>query len=175
MLTHWNKILSTDCMVVKVNDKFVYPIFRVGSTSIIDSASEFYTNHEIGKLEKILVLLRNPEERFVSGLNEYCLQNKLDVHSALQMADKGELIDRHFAPQYIWLLHLSKFYRGAVVLLPFEHITKLTHLHKRSFVPSRIQVKPLERFVDMDRELMNMVGQTVMLRQLVKGYKDVLS
>tara|TARA_A100001015_G_scaffold312668_1_gene418294 strand:- start:677 stop:1204 length:528 start_codon:yes stop_codon:yes gene_type:complete len=175
MLTHWNKILTADCKVVKVKDKLVYPIFRVGSTSIIDSASEIYTNNEISGLDNILVLLRNPEDRFVSGLNEYCLQNKLDIHTALQMVDAGELMDRHFAPQYIWLLHLSKYHDGSVTLLPFDHIKKLTDLHKRDTVLSRIQVKPLERFVEVDRKLMSVVGQTVMLKPLVKRYKDVLS
>jgi hypothetical protein len=169
MLTHWNKLLTTKCTVVKVKGKLVYPIFRVGSTSIISSASEVYTDHEIGNLENII------EERFISGLNEYCLQNKLDVHTALQMADRGELVDRHFAPQYIWLLHLSRFYNGSVTLLPFEHIKKLTDLHKRDTIPARIQISPLEKFVEIDRDLMTMVGQTSKLETLVKRFKHVLS
>ena len=175
MLTHWNKLLTTDCTVVKIKEAMVYPIFRVGSTSIMASANEVYTNNDINGIDNILVLLRDPAERFVSGLNEYCLQNKLEIHTALQMVDKGELMDRHFAPQYIWLLHLSRFHSGSVTLLPFEHIKKLTNLHRRDTIPSRIQIRPLEKFVEIDRELVTMVGQTLKLETLVKRFKHVLS
>lgn len=175
MLTHWNKILSTDCKVVKIKDQIIYPIFRVGSTSIFKAAGEVYTNQEIKELNNMLVLIRNPEERFVSGLNEYCLQNNLDINTARNMVDKGKLIDRHFAPQYVWLLHLSKFYNGPITLLPFEHIKKITDIHMRKTVKSRIQVKPLKKFVNVDHELMTKIGQTLMLEPLVRRYKDVLS
>jgi len=175
MLIHWNKILNTDCKVVRIKDQLVYPIFRVGSTSLVHSASEIYTNHEINGLKNIIILLRSPEERFVSGLNEYCQQNKIDVDTAWRMAGRGELIDRHFAPQYMWLLHLSKYHDGSITLLPFGYIKNLTNMHMRRTVESRTQVTPLEKFVEVDRQLMTLVGQTMMLKPLVKRYKDVLS
>ncbi len=175
MLTHWNKLLTADCKVVKVKDKFVYPIFRVGSTSILHSANETYVNEEIAKCDNILILLRDPGERFVSGLNEFCLQNKLDVNDTWQTVKQGKLIDRHFAPQYIWLLHLSKFYNGKVTLMSFDHIKNITQTHKRKKVKPRIHVNPLQKFVEIDKLLINLTGQTLQLRPLIKRFKNVLS
>lgn len=175
MLTHWNKILTTDCKVVKVKDKIVYPIFRVGSTSLLHSANEAYVNEEIANCENIMILLREPGERFVSGLNEFCLQNKLDVNNAWQKVKEGKLIDRHFAPQYIWLLHLSKFYNGKVTLMPFDHIKNITHKHMRKKVKSRIHVDPLKEFIEVDQLLLDLTGQTLQLRPLIKRFKNVLS
>ena len=79
MLTHWNRLLNTDCTVIDIGSHTVYPIFRVGYTSLMSDADQTYTNRQISKCEHIDILIRNPIDRFVSGVNEYCRQNSLDV------------------------------------------------------------------------------------------------
>lgn len=174
MLTHWNKLFNTDCTVINIGPHTVYPIFRVGYTSLMADADQTHINGQISKCEKIDILLRDPRDRFVSGLNEYCRQNKLDIEKTWQLIDQGKLIDRHFAPQYLWLLHLNKFYKGIVTLKPFDQINKITQQHLRAN-ESHQQVKPIDRFVNVDLSLMADLHKTVLLTDIIRKHKNVLS
>ena len=106
MLKHWSKILTRDCTVVKVGRFTVYPIHRVGFTSLMYDADTTYSNKKISDLQHIDVLFRDPEARFISGVNEYARQNRLNVHSVYQQVKNNELVDSHFIPQYIWAFPL---------------------------------------------------------------------
>jgi hypothetical protein len=178
MFKHSKKLLQTDCVVVSVNDHTVYPIFRVGSTSLFDSADKKFTNKEISQLENITVLLRDPEERFVSGLNKYCWQHALDVDAVWNQVAKGNLIDRHFAPQYIWLVHLGVFYKGKVSLRPFSEIDQITDQHFISVKDrnrKKQQVPAPKSFVNVDKRLFKYLNKEIVLPDLLKEFKDGLS
>ena len=47
MLTHWNKLLTTDCEVVKIKNEYIYPIFKNGSTALRNNAEKVYKNNEL--------------------------------------------------------------------------------------------------------------------------------
>ena len=174
MLTHWNKLFNTDCTVVDIGRHTVYPIFRVGYTSLIADADQTYTNEQISKCEHIDILIRDPRDRFVSGVNEYCRHNNRDVKETRKLIQQGKLVDRHFAPQYLWLLHLYKFYKGTVTLEPFEYIREITQQHRRAN-ESHQQVEPIDLFVNVDLDLMNDLHETVLLGDLIRKHKNVLS
>lgn len=178
MFKHWQKLLQTDCVVASVNGNIVYPIFRVGSTSLLESADARFVNKEISQLEHISVFLREPEERFVSGLNKYCWQHSLDINSAWNDVSEGKLIDRHFAPQYIWLTHLSLFYKGKVLLRPFSEIKEITDRHFISVADrgrKKTQVPIIHSFVDIDKRLLKYLKNEIVLPDLLKEFKNVLS
>jgi len=174
MLTHWNKLLNTDCIVVEVGPHTVYPIFRVGQTSLMTVCDKKYVNTEIGKCKHIDVMIRDPEVRFVSGVNEYCRQNNLDVKETWEFINKGQVHDRHFTPQYFWLMHLYRFYKGDITIRPFNYISNITqvHLHKSN---SSVDVPVCEPYVKADRHLIKYYNQTVALEDLITRYKNVLS
>lgn len=166
--------------MVGVGEHTVYPIFRVGSTTLLSAADRRYMNQEISRCEHIDILLRDPSERFVSGLNAYCLMHNLDVDVARQQVEQGKLIDRHFIPQYFWLLHLYKFYEGVVTLRPFDYIKNITKVHKKVWQRKKDQQKkksvvPLKSFVEVDYQLMKSVGQSSNLGEIIRKYKNVLS
>ena len=176
MTTSWIKLLNTDCEVVVIGRHTVYPIFRNGSSSLREAADITYINDQIKDCEHIEVLLRDPAIRFVSGINEYCRQNDLDVRQTWSMVEQDKVNDRHFCPQFVWLLHLSKFYRGKVTLLPFKDIKKITDIKRAELAwMKKIQVDPIKKFVDIDYELMTLLGQTVELEHIIRKYKNVLS
>ena len=175
MLTQWNKLLNTDCTVVDIGPHTVYPIFRVGSTSLMIAANKTYVNSHIAKCKHIDVIIRDPSDRFVSGINEYCRQNNLNVEETWKLVDQNRLIDRHFAPQYMWLLHLYKFYKGAVTLKPFSHIKKITNMHKKKDKGKKVSVAPLKSFVEVDYQLMDHYNETIQLGELIKRYRHALS
>ena len=163
-----NDILSGECRVVEINNQMFFPIFKVGSTSLEHVADKVYSNEEIDSCKNVQVLIRDPVDRFVSGINKYCSLHKLDVNNTCRMIKEGKVIDRHIAPQFFWLLHLSKFYSGEITLRPFKDIKEITAVH-RGREPSKVVVVPPEELIKTDMRLIDLLGQTVDLKSLVKG------
>jgi len=174
MLTYWNKLLNRDCTVVCIGDHTVYPIFRVGHTTLMYAQDKKLVNKNISQCENIEILIREPEERFVSGINEFCYKNKSDIRETLQLVKQGKLVDLHFAPQYIWLLHLYKFYKGNVTLRSFDHIDTLTTVHRNKSV-KKYPVEIVKKFVDVDYKLFGYLDETTELKKIIKECKNVLS
>jgi hypothetical protein len=175
MITQWNKILTTDCIVVKVGPHTIYPIFRVGHTTLMSVCDKKYVNEEITNCDHIDVMIRNPEHRFVSGVNEYCRHNNRDVRDIWELIQQGKLVDRHFAPQYLWLLHLYKFYKGEITIRPFDYIKQITSVHKKNSNDINQHVPLLKSFLDVDHEITKHYNQTLELGELIERYRNVLS
>jgi hypothetical protein len=175
MLKHWANLLNTDCRVYALGDNFVYPIMRNGSNSLRAVVGREYVNHEINKCENILVFLRDPADRFISGLNEYCKQNKSDPIQTCKLVEQGKLLDRHFSPQWIWLLHLSKYYKGMISLMSLKDIGSYCNEHLHKSRNKITDVEPPSGIVQADQELMKHVGQTVDIRLLTRRCKNALS
>ena len=175
MLKHWDRLLATDCRVLDVNNYTVYPIFRVGSTSLYAAADKKYENDDIRNCGHITVMIRDPRERFVSGLNEYSRINRMDINEVWRLVQQEKLIDRHFSPQYIWLLHLFKFYKGEITLRPFEFIKQITDVHKKNQKQPKKQIPVLRQYVEIDQRLMKHVGERLELKKIIEEHRHVLS
>jgi len=146
----------------------VYPIFRNGWSSLNAVTKDKYLNEQIGQCQHIDVLIRKPKERFVSGVNEYCRQHNLDIESTYQSIVAEEIIDRHFTPQSIWLLHLYKYYKGKVTLRNFAYLKNITdtHLNKSK---SKTEVEVPDKFTDTDEKLMPYIDKTVSIGEIIKN------
>lgn len=175
MLKDWNKLINTECVVVDVGGVTVYPIFRNGSTSLFRACERRYINDEIKDCGHIEVLIRNPDIRFVSGINMYSEQNGLGVEQTWSQARQGKLVDRHFCPQYIWLMNLYRFHKGSVTLKEFKHIKQLTSIHRKKSTKQKTQVPILKDFVEVDHKLMELIGTPIELKSIIERYKHVLS
>lgn len=174
MITHWNKLLNTKCEVVAVGGRFIYPIFKVGHTSLMSVAEKIYTDDEIKECDHIDIMIRNPRQRFISGINEYSHRNSIDVDTTWKMIKQGKLLDRHFAPQYVWLIHLYKFYRGNITLRSFDFIKQVTSTHKIQNSIKR-PVPVIDSFVKVDELLIREIGKRQPLEHLIRRYKNALS
>lgn len=174
MLKHWTKLLNTDCEVVGIGEKIIYPIYVNGSTSLIRASDRSYTNNDITALNHIDVIIRNPDDRFVSGINVYSRQNGITVPEVHRLVREGHLVDRHFCPQYVWLCHLYRFFKGTVTLRPLDSMHEYTgnHFHRNR---SKIIVDTVTEFVEIDHRLSEQIGRTQELRKIVEDYKNVLS
>tara|TARA_B100000965_G_scaffold401655_1_gene425986 strand:- start:278 stop:805 length:528 start_codon:yes stop_codon:yes gene_type:complete len=175
MFKDWSKLLATDCKVIGIKDKYVYPIFRNASTSLFRSQESVLVNEQIGLCEDIEIFIRDPMARFVSGLNEYSRSHKLEIMEAWQRVQDETLIDRHFAPQCMWLLHLYKYHRGTVTLRPFDSVKKFTNIHTKMFPGQKTMVPTIPRLVDVDYKLVELIGTQVKLSSIVEEFKNVLS
>jgi hypothetical protein len=132
MFKNLTDILTADCEVVKFSDEqFFYPIFKNGSSSLTTYARKnnllFLKNREISNCKKITVFLRSPIERFVSGVHTffYLTNNQLIDTAVLQKIENFEIINRHFIPQYLWLLHLYKYFKGTIEFKPVLELYNL--------------------------------------------------
>lgn len=191
-------MLSDPCRVFEVKkDLHVYPIFKNGRSSVKIYAKAnncaTYTDHQLSRLDLITVYLRTPRQRFASGVNTY-LYLESDSHLDVKLLDsieRGDTVNKHFVPQYVWLLQLYKHYKGAVNLKPVGHLydlipnrdgpwtdnsrpwTPLTK-HRRDQILS-IDIDP---YVRQDELLIDKyMGKTVDLDSIItdKELKDVLS
>ena len=175
MLKHWNDLLTTDCIVIDVGPHTIYPIFKNGSTSLMAVADKTYVNKQIANCNNIIILLKDPEERFVSGINKYCKLNNFKQYIDTLPKDYNKIINRHFAPQWLWLFHLYKFYRGEVILKPFKTINDYCKIHIKGD-KKKTDVALIKQFVDVDYELIeNYLNKPILLEKLIRKYKNVLS
>jgi len=175
MLTHWNKLLNTDCKVYQIGECYVYPVFRNGSSSLERECDNILVNENIRYCDNMHVLIRDPKERFISGINEYCSQNNADLNETHRLVVEGKFIDRHFSPQWTWLFHLYKYYKGKVVLRSFDKISDYTGLHANPSEKNTTTVDVPNEYVDGDLKLSKHFDQHKDLADIIKEHVNVLS
>jgi hypothetical protein len=119
----------------------VYPIFKNASSSLhyqaIQSNWKIIFNEQIKKLSHIEVILRDPQQRLVSGFNtfvQHVLQDnpELDQATVVWFAKNYLFLDRHYCPQFFWLINLAR-YLSPDTVLTFRHmdsVADITTLYK---------------------------------------------
>lgn len=131
--------------------------------------------------DPIQVFVRDPRQRFFSGVNtfvQHLQDNDLDTHTVLYFINQYLFLNRHYAPQFFWLLHLAQHVPNVQVKL--SDITEITQLTNRY---SNGEVKPLtleletriksfdwskmELYFYLDDILLDYRGQTVTVADLI--------
>jgi hypothetical protein len=145
MLSHLDCIIFPDrCEVIEVvpSQRYVYPIFKNASSSLYfqakQSHSKIIINEQIKKLKNIEIILHNPRQRFVSGINTFTQHvmrdyPELDQKTVLWFAKKYLFLDRHYCPQFFWLINLFR-YMSIDTVLTFKHMDDIktyTQFHKK--------------------------------------------
>jgi len=172
MLTHWNKLLNTDCEIIRMGQDWIYPIFKNGWNGFRIAKEESKFNEQIANVNIINIYFRHPVSRFISGVNKYAQLNNLEPDVVVNKIQTEGLTNRHWMPQWYWLLHLSKYYKKDVKILPMSAIP-----HKRkNETPNKKQVRALDNHIDVDLHIMsNWLNTTVNLEKVVKESRHVLS
>ena len=189
MFKNWTNIFTTDCSVIKMlNGECVYPIFKNGRSSLNEYALEnklkILKNEQLSTLKEITIFLRDPVERFISGVHTVLeFEDIIDVPAFLKKIENLTFYNRHFIPQVYWLLHLLKYFKGKVKLLPVEelyniipnrnapNINKLTAERKQQILSIKHK-----NYIQADQRLMHRyLGKTVELKTMIKEFKYALS
>lgn len=197
MFKNLTNILTTDCEVIKFTDeKFFYPIFKNGRSSLKKYAGQnnlqILKNDQISNLKKITIFLREPKERFVSGVYTffYFTNNQKINLNTLKKIENFNIIDRHFVPQYFWLLQLSRYFNGSVEFRPVEELYDLIPNRDGPWTngpaweplteEKRLQILSIdhEKYLNVDRKILQeYLYKIIKLKTLIKKFKikNVLS
>lgn len=184
------------CEVVHLplHNQYVYLIQKNGSSSLRIQQSkenfEIFSNDQISTLTHIDVYIRNPRERYVSGVNTYIqhLQRdypELDINTALWFVKRYKFLNTHYAPQIFWLANLSKYLSDNIKLRfrNFQDFSKIAKIHSHAGVtaPSRELVQTIlnddkiEFWCYVDQILLDLEGKELSWSELLDYLKTNFS
>ena len=188
------------CEVVflPLHNQWVYLLQKNGHSSLRHQQKRdnlaVFTNNEISALDYVDVYIRNPRDRYVSGINTYLqhLQRdhpELDLSTALWFAKRYKFLNTHYLPQFHWLANLSRYLRNdtKIRLRNFKDFGAITDFESRAEVipPSKDFVVELfrenhgiELWLYLDQILLDLIGQEFTWSELLdyyqKNYKNIL-
>jgi hypothetical protein len=187
VLVELEKFIFPDtCEVLKLeaSQEFVFPIFKNGSSSLRRMGT-YIRNEAIADIrEPIIVFLRDPEQRFLSGVNTYVQHlhrdnNNLDTETILYFVKNYLFLNNHYAPQFFWLLNLGRFINPEteLKLTSFADIGNYTDYHNKAGVESmnpqveqavqHFDKQKLELYYFLDRVLIDRIGKNYTLASLI--------
>lgn len=181
-------IFPDSCEVIKVSSQqYVYSIFKNGSNSLsYEQQRQGWTTISADKINDstvpITVFLRDPRDRFISGVNtfvQHCLRDnpKLDIPTVMHFVKNFLFLNTHYCPQFFWLVNLSRFNSNRIKLQGMTDLAQLTDLKGHAGV-----VPPTDEFVDslsdfpwqklelyffLDQLLIERIGQEITVAEFV--------
>jgi hypothetical protein len=195
MLSRLDDIIYPNrCEVIEIeaSQRYIYPNFKNGSTSITEYAQaqklKVLFNEQIEKINDIDIILRNPLERLISGINTYVSNTKrdnpqLDVDTIIYFAETYLFLDRHYAPQFSWLVNLTR-YAGKNTKLRLYGMESLKEFTPLSINPNKtMMLSPEiidrlksnthnEMYLRIDNLLLSLVGQALTFNEILKYLKE---
>ena len=189
MLSHLDRILFPDrCEVIEVvpSQRYVYPIFKNGSSSLFASAKKnkwrIKLNAQIKKINSIDIILRNPQERLISGIDtfvQYTIRDNPDLdNSTVKWFALNYLhLDRHYCPQFLWLINLARYLDidAKLNFLSMADISTITTFNKQSVVSKSVvevpQIKQNNMYQRIDEVIFACIGQSMTFETLLQHIK----
>ena len=175
MLSQLDNIIFPDrCEVLEVApQRYVYPIYKNGYSSLSNSGFRVLTMSELSKLDTVEIFVRDPIERFFSGLSTWIEHNDhLDKNTMLFMAGHHLFINRHYSPQFHWLVNLRRFTTAKIKINPIEDLSTITNLrlneNKNKIHYDISHFSKVAFYMQLDKVLTeNFIGQTVEFTEIV--------
>jgi hypothetical protein len=181
------------CEVVEIplHNQCVYLIQKNGNSSLRRQQERdnlaMFTNDRISALDHVDVYIRNPRDRYVSGVNTYLqhLQHdhpELDFSTAFWFAKRYKFLNTHYLPQFHWLANLSRYLRSdtKIRLRNFQDFGKITDFQGKAGVnpPSHEFVNNLltnnsniELWLYLDQILLDLAGKEFTWDELIEYYR----
>jgi hypothetical protein len=196
MLSHLDRIIFPDrCEVLEVvpSQRYVYVIFKNGHSSFdafkITNTCQIILNQQIQKLTNIDVIVRDPQDRLVSGINTFIQHTvrdnpDLDPTTVEWFALNYLSLNRHYASQFSWLLNLARYLDSNTTLnfLPMSAVGDITGFNRKPYgvQPSSKelinQINLLthkEMYQRIDAVIFGCIGQSMTFTKLLQHIKTV--
>ena len=187
------ELFPEDCRVTHLSscDQWIYWIQKNGSSSLkkeeTHNGAAGYRNHDIASLPVIDIYIRNARARYVSGVHTYLEflhrdHPELDRKSALWFVKRYKFLNRHFLPQFFWLVNLSRYLtsgtqlrirnfkdlKNASTYMEGPKINKLS----QDFAEKLLSDDPdMELWFFVDQILLDLSGTTFTWSQILDHYR----
>lgn len=195
MLSHLDRTLFPDrCEVREIisSQRYVYVIFKNGHSSFLSyrkiNNCRVFINQQIKKINSIDVIIRNPHDRLLSGINTYIQHTirdnpTLDPVTIEWFAQNYLYLDRHYYSQFSWLLNLARYSDISTQLnfLPMTDISAITsgiNLKPEGVQPASteladtiFQIQHNEMYQRIDTVIFNCIGQSMTFKELLQYIK----
>lgn len=187
------ELFPNKCEVVEMplHNQWVYIIQKNGSSSLSHQQSQdnlrILVNDQIRQLNYVDVYIRNPLDRYVSGVNTYLqhLQRdypELDSFTAFWFAKRYKFLNTHYLPQFHWLANLAGYLSddAKIRLRNFGDFDNITDFHSRALVePPTPEFahkllkddKQIELWLYLDQILLDLAGKEFTWHELLEYYK----
>jgi hypothetical protein len=182
MLAYLDPILFPDQLeIYRVEpDRYIYPIYKNGSSSLRASAERVYDYKQIARLQVIEVFVRDPFDRYVSGVQTWLRHNPdFDRETALKFISNFLFLNSHFSLQFHWLVNLQRFTEAWMYIRPIDELSTATDLawnvlaRDESLVDYFKDNGKLWYYLQLDKILWeDLRGQTVTMRMIVAHIKQ---
>jgi hypothetical protein len=194
MLSHLDRILFPDrCEVIEIipSQRYVYIIFKNGHSSFFTPRKKnnwpTRINQQIQRINTIDVIIRNPQDRLISGINtfiQHTLRDNptLDPTTVEWFALNYLSLNRHYASQFVWLLNLARYLNSSAKLnfLPMSAIGEITGRNSKpeGVLPANavlteriLSIKNNEMYQRVDAAIFECIGNSLTFKELLQHIK----
>lgn len=186
MLSQVDNIIFPDrCDVLEIvpSQRYVYPIYKNGSSSLYESGFRLVSSDELPNIDIVDIYVRNPYDRFATGVNTFLQHNSsLDRATALYFINNYLFLNRHFCPQFHWLVNLQRFTNAKIKINPIDTLSDITVLRSNQsqdpLLDEALNTEKLHFYLSIDKVLTeDLLGKTVPFKLIVQTirhrYPDV--
>ena len=186
MLSQLDNIIFPDrCDVLEIvpSQRYVYPIYKNGSSSLYKSGFRLMDHDELPTIPIVDIYVRNPYDRFVTGVNTFLQHNKnLDRATVLHFISNYLFLNRHFCSQFHWLVNLQRFTNAKIRINSIDSLSDITALtvnqSTNPLIDEAISTDKLHFYLSIDKVLTeDLLGKTVTFKLIVQTirhrYPDV--
>lgn len=181
MLSQIDNIIFPDrCDVLEVAaQRYVYPIYKNGSSSLKLSGFKLIPADELPPDSVVDVFVRDPYDRFLSGVQTYLNQNlDLDKSTVLHYVSNYLFLNNHFCPQFHWLVNLQRHRSVRMRLLSVKQINKLVDIvdNVSTRDPDLVEYfahnQKVQFYLQLDKVLTeDLFGRVVTMEQILEQIK----
>jgi hypothetical protein len=180
MLSQLDNIIFPDrCDVLEIvpSQRYVYPIYKNGSSSLYNSGFRLLDNDELKNISVIDIYVRNPYDRFVTGVNTFLRHNRnLNSETVLYFINNYLFLNRHFCPQFHWLVNLQRFTRAKIRINSIDTLSEITSLKSNQsedpLLDEILGSEKLHFYLSIDKVLTeDLLGKTVTFKFIVETVK----
>lgn len=180
MLSQLDNIIFPDrCDVLEIvpSQRYVYPIYKNGSSSLYKSGFRLVDHDELPNIPVVDIYVRNPYDRFVTGVNTFLQHNSnLDSATVLHFINNYLFLNRHFCPQFHWLVNLQRFTCAKIRINPIDTLSDITSLKANQsedpLLDECLNTDKLRFYLSVDKVLTeDLLGKTVPFKLIVQTIK----
>ena len=180
MLSQLDNIIFPDrCDVLEIvpSQRYVYPIYKNGSSSLYKSGYRLMDHDELRNMSVVDIYVRDPYHRFVTGVNTFLQHNNnLDHATVLHFINNYLFLNRHFCPQFHWLVNLQRFTNAKIRINSIDTLSDITSLKVNQsqdpFLDEALSTEKLNFYLSIDKVLTeDLLGKTVPFKLIVQTIK----